>query len=594
MSGHMSGGDGAEEYEYPFGMNRRQAMKYLGGGLTVASMGMAGCSGGDGGDGGGGDGGDGGGDGGDGGGDGGDGGGDGSDGGGDGGDGGGDGSDGGDGGDGGMRSNPLNNPDMWADLRPLRSINDAASGPHFRMYEPMLNEEAGLEFEVTFNDSPNYYEKVNSEFVGSGEPQWDIIQIIPRYLGNFMSRELFTPLDDYISQYERTQSWQDGVLDPFQQFYMTWEGNTVAMPFDGDIHNLHYRPSFFEDEDHQQQFMDEYGYELKPPNTWNQFNDMAEYFENNTDIHGCQIQGQRPNNYAWFIDTAMANGATYFDSEMNPQINTDGAVEALELLVEQIEYAPEGTETYSISDTINEWQQGNVVMTVWWIDLPEFTARGDFPVVGDQAEGPVPGWEQDDGSVNRRAAMAYGRSWGIPANKPSDIQEAAFYAAMRHSHHDLSVHHVADPFDGNDPFMEQHYTEEAAQKYLEANPQRPDSGEGFKSNPPIFDPEFDYENEHALFDSALEHAQNHLAAGEANMSNGFPDPFWPGSVRYIDTISIHIQRALAGQEEPKEALDAAAEKWRGIVEDLGVESQKQFYQQFLDTSRELGFNVPDS
>ena len=73
------------------------------------------------------------------------------------------------------------------------------------------------------------------------------------------------------------------------------------------------------------------------------------------------------------------------------------------------------------------------------------------------------------------------------------------------------------------------------------------------------------------------------------MENGFPQPQWPGATQYTNALSIHIQRALTGEESPQEALDNAAEKWRQTVETLGRESQREQYMQFLETARELDY-----
>jgi multiple sugar transport system substrate-binding protein len=548
--------------EFPFGMNRREWMKYFGGGLAAGFTGLAGCAG-DGGDGGGGDGGDGGG-----------------------GDGGG--GDGGDGGGGDMETRPfpVEDPETFADVE-LRWTTDNSAGPLFSMFGPIVEEETNISFNSGETlPADNYYSSLNSDLIGGGEVPYDIVLNIPLYLGDFQARELFEPLDDYLAQYEGTQEYLDEIIDPYQQFYMEFDGDTVAIPIDGDIHNLFYRPSFFMDETHQEQYRDEYGQELRPPETWPEFNQVAKYFTENTEdgVYGTQVYGARPFNFGWFMDRAASRGVIYFDEEMEPQINSDDAVAALENMVETIQYAPEGSAQFGIAETINQWQQGNVVMSVWWIDLSEFTARGDFPVVGDQRSKAIPGWEQDDGSIRRNAMMLYNRLYSIPASLPQERKDAAFYAILRLARDPVLTQAVADPFTGLDPSADSHYTEEAAQFYTEPNPLR-GTGEGFPENPPIFSPDTDYVGGI----SAQEQALQHIRAGQTNMENGFPQPQWPGATQYTQDLSIHIQRALVGEESPQEALDNAAEKWRQTVEELGRESQRQQYQQFLDTARELDY-----
>ncbi|PSP86132.1 hypothetical protein BRC83_01740 [Halobacteriales archaeon QS_1_68_17] len=455
------------------------------------------------------------------------------------------------------------------------------------MFGPAIGEECGVSFnEGKVLPPDNYYSSLNSEFVGGGDFPHDIALLLPLYLGDFQARQLFEPLDPYLDKYEGMDEYVNSVIEPYREFYMKWNGDTVALPIDGDIHNLFYRPSFFNDEQHQQQYQDEYGQELRVPQTWPEFNQVAKYFTENTEdgVYGTQVFGARPWNFGWWMDRAASRGVIYFDENMEPQINSEDGVAALEHMVETTDYAPPNTDQLGVAETIEQWQQGNVVMSVWWIDLTEFTARGDFPVVGDQSAAAIPGWEQDDGSVRRNAMMLYNRLYSIPASLDDARKEAAFYAAMRISHPDYSVNACADPYTGLDPFLQQHYTDEAAEAYTEKNPLR-ETGEGFPKNVPIFAPDKEYPEGR----SAFEQAKQHIEAGQVNMENGFPQPNWPGANQYIEDLSIHIQRALSGQESPQEALDNAAEKWRNTVDELGRDAQQQAYQQFLQTARDLDY-----
>jgi multiple sugar transport system substrate-binding protein len=561
----MSDFDGnTPEGELPFGMNRRQLMKYFGGGLGAGMTGLAGCnSGGDGNDSGG-------------------------SGGGSNDSGGSSGNDSGGGGGGNdteTRPFPIEDPETFEEME-LRWTTDNSAGPLYDMFGPTVAEETNLSFNSGQTlPADNYYSSLNSDLI-SGDVPYDIVLNIPLYLGDFQARELFEPLDDYLAQYEGAEEYLDSIIEPYRRFYMEFDGDTVALPIDGDIHNLFYRPTFFQDETHQEQYMDEYGEELRPPETWPEFNQVAKYFTENTEdgVYGAQVYGARPFNFGWWMDRAASRGVVYFNEDMEPQINSDDGVAALENMVETAQYAPEGSAQFGIAETVNQWQQGNVVMSVWWIDLSEFTARGDFPVVGDQRSKAIPGWEQDDGSIRRNAMMLYNRLYSIPASLSQERKDAAFYAILRLARDPVLTQAVADPYTGLDPSNEAHYTEEAAQYYTEANPLR-ETGEGFPDNVPIFSPDTDYVGGITAQEQALQHIQ----AGQTNMENGFPQPQWPGATQYTNDLSVHIQRALTGEESPQEALDNAAEKWQTTVEELGRESQRKQYMEFLETARDLDY-----
>jgi multiple sugar transport system substrate-binding protein len=56
----------------------------------------------------------------------------------------------------------------------------------------------------------------------------------------------------------------------------------------------------------------------------------------------------------------------------------------------------------------------------------------------------------------------------------------------------------------------------------------------------------------------------------------------PGTLEYIQTtLDIRLSEAMTGQSTAQEALDATAEDWRAITDDLGIESQLEIYQQSI-------------
>ena len=99
----------------------------------------------------------------------------------------------------------------------------------------------------------------------------------------------------------------------------------------------------------------------------------------------------------------------------------------------------------------------------------------------------------------RRASLAFSRTFSIPANKPQEVKDAAFYAIYRLSHPDYSLYSCADPYCGLDPYMDVHYSDEAAELYTTANPLR-ETTEAYPENAGIFVDD-------------LQAAKDHLAAG---------------------------------------------------------------------------------
>ena len=158
------------------------------------------------------------------------------------------------------------------------------------------------------------------------------------------------------------------------------------------------------------------------------------------------------------MDIAASAGVNYFDESMNPTINQGKAAEALDMYREIIKFGPPGAEAMDIGTTIQRWQSGSDVMSVWWIDLAEFTVQQQgVELAEDQRGAIVPGWQNDDGSITNRAISLWCRTASVPKNLPEDVKEAAFYFIYRMSHPDYSNDIVADEYCGSDPFGKTHY-----------------------------------------------------------------------------------------------------------------------------------------
>ena len=287
-----------------------------------------------------------------------------------------------------------------------------------------------------------------------------------------------------------------------------------------------------------------------------------------------------PPNFGWgfWMDIAAGNGVNYFDENMNPGINTPAAVEALDMYKAIIEFGPPGGESMDLSQTIQRWQQGADVMSVWWIDLAEFTVQQQgMELAEQQGADIVPGWEQPDGSINHRAISLWCRTGAIPKNAPEDFKRAAFHFLYRMSHPEISDEIVADEYCGSDPFGASHYTDAAAQLYLQPNPQRGTDNELWGTNAGIF--------------STFARARDHLDGGLKNVEVGYPQFYWEGTPDLADALGRNISKAVVGDLTSQQALDEAAEEWVRIVQRLGIDSQKAQYANFLNGARALGYRI---
>ena len=57
-----------------------------------------------------------------------------------------------------------------------------------------------------------------------------------------------------------------------------YRGSTYGVSLDGDFQTWVYRTDLFNDEAEKKAFSDKYGYELAPPKTWKQLDEIAAFF----------------------------------------------------------------------------------------------------------------------------------------------------------------------------------------------------------------------------------------------------------------------------------------------------------------------------
>ncbi len=411
--------------------------------------------------------------------------------------------------------------------------------------------------------------------------RFDWVQYPSLFFGTLAETGMLEPLDDYLAQYPSSEAYLKWVKPAYGEFYTKWNGKTYGLVIDGDIHVFHYRPSYFNNPELQRKFSKRFQRELTIPKTWQEFIDCARFFTEELSSQGIYGTSMvvNPPNFGWgfWFNIAASMGVNYFDANMNPQINSPAAVEALELYKEIISWGPPGKETMDIDQTIQRWQAGADVMSIWWIDLSEFTVQQQGPEKAeDQATAIIPGTPLEDGTIRHRAMSLWCRTLSIPRNIPDDIKEAAFYFIYRMSHPEVSDYIVADAFCGSDPFGETHFGVEAAKKYLQPNPQRGTS-DLWPTNEGIF--------------KTLETAVNHLAGNEACVNVGYPQFYWEGTPELADALGRNISKFIVGELTAQQALDEAAEEWVQIVQKLGIDKQKAQYANFIEGARKLGYKI---
>ena len=145
------------------------------------------------------------------------------------------------------------------------------------------------------------------------------------------------------------------------------------------------------------------------------------------------------------------------------------------------------------------------------------------------------------------------------------------------SHPSISDEIVADEHRGSDPYGASHHADEAAQNYIEPNPQRGTDDDLWPTSSGIF--------------KTLQRAKDHLAGGRKNVDVGYPQFYREGTPELADALGRNISKAVVGGLTSEQALDEAAGEWVRIVQRLGIDNQRRRYRNFLQGARKLGYRI---
>jgi multiple sugar transport system substrate-binding protein len=419
----------------------------------------------------------------------------------------------------------------------------------------------GIDIKIVGVPFTSVYEKLKTEFVG-GTGAYDVVIFYPAYLGEFAEFGYLQPLDPLFSVHDPKM---DDVIPAYRDLYDEYNGKTYALPYDGDILNLYYVKSIFNDPAEKRAFKARYGQNLEPPRTWADLQKVAQFFTRKKgeklagkpltqDFYGFAFYGQRGFAYAWWGNVFGSLGGAYFDRNMKPQINSQAGIEAVNILKNLMPYCPPDVMSMGYQELMNAYLQGRVATMIQWSDVwkkandPKFSTK---LILHNAGISEVPGVKQADGSIYFRAAAPVGRIIGIPVT--TKHPKEAFWVASMLSN-DESIKAVTSNDTGEDPYRISHFKDiKAFEKF-----------------------------------GSYAAAKEYLDVVGDNLNHIFPDINIPGSAQYLDALDVAVTSALSGSD-PAAALNTAADTWNNITQSLDADRQKKIYNAMLEMWKKHGF-----
>lgn len=418
-----------------------------------------------------------------------------------------------------------------AGLQPLDPIN---------LTGPMWEKLTGIKIKVVEAPVDQLFTKIIQE-TKAGTGAYDILNVIPNQMPDLALAGALEPLDGYIEKYSYADEIQ-GIGQVYRENQMTVEGKTYGLADDGDVLLLYYRKDIFGDPELQAAFKDKFGYDLAPPKTWKEFNEISGFIteKRGPDVYGSGMHFQPGNFQYMFQERFRVEGGKFFDPEtMRAKVNGPAGLKVFNDINADIETMPKGVEQWGFIEMLNAFMDGQIAMTESWPPVGRWTAGygRDTEALNWLPETKVGGKVGYALPPGGTPELAIGFSLAVSST--SKNKDAAYLFAQWMNSEEISLQRVQLPYAMRDPFRGTHYT----------------------------DPEY-----RSRWDGAGEY----LDALKAGSESGLLDLSLIQIDRYEEALRQAIGRLMA-DEDPQTILDDLAGQWDDLTDRIGVEKQKRVY-----------------
>ncbi len=174
---------------------------------------------------------------------------------------------------------------------------------------------------------------------------------------------LYTDLTPYISA-EELAGFVPAMIDA-----STVGGKLVMLPrAQFDVSVLYYQKSLYEDPEKQAAYKAEFGVDLAPPTTLDEFKQQAIFFADPPNFYGTQFAGKDEGASGRFYEMVVANGGKMFNDDWTPAFNSDAGKEALQWFVDLYDAGavPPGTTSYLWDELGAGFASGTIAINLDW------------------------------------------------------------------------------------------------------------------------------------------------------------------------------------------------------------------------------------
>lgn len=352
-------------------------------------------------------------------------------------------------------------------------------------------------------------------------------------LPDLIESKVIINLDKYVEVYE-PKDFKNGMLYSIGDSY---KGSFYGYQTDGDTYLMFYNKQWLEDEKEKNAFKNKYGYELAIPKTWNQLDQMIEFFHRPAEDKFGGALFRNKDYIAWEWWTRFhAKGYFPFDEKLNPQINTAAGINALEELINTSKNLYPHAASNDLFGNWEAFAEGNIFCNIGWGGTQKYLNNENSKMRDNLVFSPSPG-----GYVNNELLSTpyFNWGWNYTISSKSKEPELAYLFSLFACSPEMSTLAVQFQDGYFDPFRIEHY-EDTKIKEVYTTP--------------------------------------FLDAHKLSMQESIPDLYLKGQGDYWDVLKENLSLANKGRLSPQLALDATAKVWKQISRRFGINSQLEQWQ----------------
>ena len=423
---------------------------------------------------------------------------------------------------------------VWeAGLQSLDPLN--FSGPKWEQL-------TGCKVKVVEVPTAEMFTKIMQEY-RAGTGAYDALNVIPAWMPDLVQAGALENLDSFVDKYGYRAELKT-IAPTYRDNQMTVNGKIYGFPDDGDVFVFYYRKDIFARPDLQKAFKDKFKYDLAPPKTWKQFDDIGSFLTEalkTEGIYGGAFFREPPYTMYMFQERFRVEGGKFFDAAtMKASVNSSVGVKVLTEMRNENRFMPPGVEKFGFVENLAVFLEGKSAMTISWPPYGRFAAgylseeKALAWVPKSKIAGKV-GYALPPGGHPQLAA-----GFALSVASTSKQKDAAYLFIQWLNSEEISMQRVQLPFALRDPFRDSHFVnKEYMSKWPEAKEYLATLGEGAKTG---------------LLDLSLIQTD-----------------------KYEEAIRQGISKLWAG-DDPKQIADEIAKQWDEITQRVGLEKQKAVYK----------------